>query len=129
MISKPAITVLAAREEVERRWRDPGFPHPHIDQAGAEVQFTDAPGDHGIEIHVKVENHVAGGVLGKAVRKLTGRDPVAKVKDDLRRFKQRVETGVIAQSEAAPEGESLERKFKERPAQPLSEDELGKVGV
>jgi hypothetical protein len=63
------------------------------------------------------------------MQKLTGRDPVAKVKDDLLRFKQRVETGVIAQSEAVPEGESLERKLKQRPAQPLTEAELEKVGV
>jgi hypothetical protein len=51
------------------------------------------------------------------------------VKDDLRRFKQQVETGVIPRSEGSPEGESAERKFKQRPAQPLEESELDKAGV
>jgi hypothetical protein len=63
------------------------------------------------------------------VKKLVGGEPLAKVKDDLRRFKQHVETGVIARSEGTPEGESADRKLKQRPAQPLDESELEKVGV
>jgi hypothetical protein len=51
------------------------------------------------------------------------------VKDDLRRFKQLLETGVIARSDGVPEGELAERKLGQRPAQPLSEDELQKAGV
>jgi uncharacterized membrane protein len=129
MSSKPAITVLLARDQVERLWRDPSFPHPHVDEAGGQVSFLDAPGDRGTEIHVELGPAAPAGILGEAVMKLTGKDPVAKVKDDLRRFKQRAETGVISVSEAVPEGESLERKFKQRPAQPLSEPELPKVGA
>jgi hypothetical protein len=49
--------------------------------------------------------------------------------DDLRRFKQHVETGVIARSDGTPEAEAAERKLKQRPAQPLSEAELEKAGV
>ena len=49
--------------------------------------------------------------------------------DDLRRFKQHVETGVISRSDGAPEGERAERKLKQRPAQPLEEAESEKVGV
>lgn len=70
-----------------------------------------------------------GGKLGEAVQKLAGTEPLAKVKDDLRHFKQRVETGVIAQSDASPEGELAERKLRERPGQPLSDAEREKVGV
>jgi hypothetical protein len=55
--------------------------------------------------------------------------PLAKVKDDLRRFKQHVETGEIARSDATPEGELAERKLKQRPAQPLEEGELEQVGT
>ena len=40
-----------------------------------------------------------------------------------------VETGVIARSEAVPEGELAERKLKQRPAQPLDKSELEKAGV
>ena len=54
---------------------------------------------------------------------------VAKVKDELRRFKQRVETGEVARSDATPEGEKAEAKLKQRPAQPLSDRELETVGA
>jgi hypothetical protein len=63
------------------------------------------------------------------VQKLTGSEPLAKVKDDLRRFKQHVETGVISRSDGTPEGELASRKLKQRPAQPLDESELDKAGV
>jgi len=63
------------------------------------------------------------------VAKLAGKEPLAKVKDDLRRFKQRVETGVIARSDGVPEGELAERKLKQRPARPLEDSEIEKGGV
>jgi len=93
------------------------------------VKFVDAPGDRGTEIHVDLNESAPGGKLGEMVQKLTGSEPLAKVKDDLRRFKQLVETGEITRSDASPEGELLERKLKERPAQPLAESELEKAGV
>jgi hypothetical protein len=55
--------------------------------------------------------------------------PRAKAMDELRRFKQRVETGVIVRSDGSPEGELAERKLDQRPAQPLEERELEKAGV
>lgn len=128
MSKTAAITVARDREEVERLWREPGLRPPSADGL-ASVRFIGAPGDHGTEIHVEVRGASAGGWPGDAVRKLTGRDPLAGVKDDLRHFKQRVETGVIARSDAIPEGESLARKLHQRPAQPLTAAERRKVGV
>jgi uncharacterized membrane protein len=127
--AKAAITVLRARSEVERLWRDPHYRPVHIDQAEACVRFVDAPGDRGTEIHVELEKSAPAGKLGDSVLKLLGNGPLAKVKDDMRRFKQLVETGVIARSDAVPEGESLERKLRQRPAQPLAQQELAKVDV
>jgi hypothetical protein len=98
-MNKAAITVLRSREEVERLWRSSEHPE-------GEVTFKDAPGDRGTEIHVDLGDATKGGKLAKA-------------KDDLRRFKQRVETGEIARSDSTPEGELAERKFKQRPAQPV----------
>jgi uncharacterized membrane protein len=129
MSAKAAVTVLRPREEVERRWRDQQTRPRYIDHIDAAVRFVDAPGDRGTEVHVELQQKDAGNKLGDALRRLRGAMPLAKVKDDLRRFKQLVETGEIPRSEAAPEGESVQRKLHERPAQPLREDELEKVGV
>ncbi len=129
MSSSASITVLRPREEVERLWRDPRYRPEHTDGADATVRFVKAPGDRGTEIHVELAQRARGGKLGEAVQKLRGSEPLSKAKDDLRRFKQLVETGEIPRSEAVPEGELLERKFKQRPAQPLTQDELQKVGA
>jgi hypothetical protein len=122
--SRAAITINRPREEVERRWAEH---QSKFSEAGdATVTFKEAPGDRGTEIHVEVDGP---GKLGEMAKKLTGTEPLAKAKDDLRRFKQLVETGEISRSDATPEGELLERKLKQRPAQPLDESELEKVGV
>jgi uncharacterized membrane protein len=123
---RAAITIFRSREEVQRRWTEQ---QSKFAAAGeATVTFKDAPGDRGTEIHVEVEE-AGGGKLGEIAQKLTGSEPLAKAKDDLRRFKALVETGEVPRSDAAPEGELLERKLKQRPAQPLDESELEKAGV
>jgi uncharacterized membrane protein len=129
MSSKAATTVFRPREEVERLWNSPGYRPEYVHEAEAAVTFVDAPGDRGTEIHVNLDHEAPGGKLGEIVTKLIGSDPVAKVKDDLRHFKQRVETGEVARSDGSPEGEQLERKLKQRPAQPLADSELEKAGV
>jgi uncharacterized membrane protein len=130
MSSKAAITVLRGREEVERLWDEPAYRPEYIGDIESAVRFLDAPGDRGTEIHVELGKSTRGGKLGAAVQSLAGgATPLAKVKDDLRRFKQLVETGVIARSDGVPEGELAERKLKQRPAQPLQQDELQKAGV
>ena len=109
MSDKAAITIKLPREEVERRWASSG---PQIDGA---VTFRDAPGDRGTEVHIALDSG------GGPIDKLRGAMPLAKAKDQLRHFKQQVETGEVPRSEGTPEGESVGRKFKQRPAQPLEE--------
>ena len=125
-MKKTAITVHRSRDEIERLWSEPEYRPSHIADSDATVTFKDAPGDRGTEIHVDLGER---GGLRAVARKLTGSQPRAKVKDDLRRFKQRVETGVIPRSDGSPEGELAERKLKQRPAQPLKDSELEKAGV
>jgi len=129
MRPKAAITVHRSREEVQRLWQSSEYRPEYIQGAGAPVTFKDAPGDRGTEIHVDLERDAPGGKLGEVVQKVTGGVPLAKVKDDLRRFKQHVETGEIPRSDGTPEGERAERKLKQRPAQPLEDSELEKAGV
>lgn len=129
MSRKAAITVLRSRDELQRLWQSSKYRPEYIGGADAAVTFVDAPDDRGTEIHVDLEHSAPAGKLGEIVQKLVGAEPLAKVKDDLRRFKQHVETGVIARSDGSPEGELAQRKFKQRPAQPLDEAELEKAGV
>ena len=127
MNARTAITVHRTRDEVERLWQSAEHRPDRIEELGAAVSFKEAPGDRGTEIHVYLGE--AGGGLGAVARRLTGSEPLAKVKDDLRRFKQHVETGVIPRSDASPEGELAERKLKQRPAQPLEDSEFAKAGL
>jgi uncharacterized membrane protein len=127
--ARAAITVARPREEVERLWESPEHRPRFLADAEAAVTFAEAPGDRGTEIHVDLRRAAPAGRLGEAVRKLAGSEPLAKAKDGLRRFKQQVETGVIARSDAAPGGELAERKLKQRPAQPLDESEREKAGL
>jgi hypothetical protein len=125
----PAITINRPRDEVERLWESSEYRPEHILSTGATVTFKDAPGDRGTEIRVDVDESARGGRLGEIAQKLVGTEPVAKVKDDLRRFKQLVETGEVSRSDGMPQGEALEGKPAERPAQPLEQDELQEAGV
>src|SRR5215210_4684654 len=126
---KAAVTINRPPDEVRQLWSSSGHRPAYIDETEAAVSFLPAPGDRGTEIHVDLTKSAPGGKLGEAVQKVTGSEPLAKVKDGLRQFKQFVETGEVPRSEGTPEGESLERKLKQRPAQPLSESELEKAGV
>jgi hypothetical protein len=123
-----AITINRPRTEVERLWASPEHRLEHVEKSGGTVRFAEAPGDHGTEIHVDFEPN-GPARIGAGVKKLIGAAPLAKVKDDLRRFKQLVETGEVARSDATPEGESAGRKLRQRPAQPLAQPELEKAGV
>jgi len=51
-----------------------------------------------------------------------GEDPKHQLDDDLRRFKQVLETGEVARSEGSPRGPSLAQHLKQRAAQPLERE-------
>jgi hypothetical protein len=123
MSNHAAITVHRPRQEAEHLWHAAEYSSDFIAGLGAAISFADAPGDRGTEIHVELDRS------GNPVGRLLGAKTLARVKDELRRFKQHVETGEIPRSDGTPEGERVERKFKRRPAQPLAETELEKAGV
>ena len=105
-------------------WRSVGQPDVPND---GEVRFWPAPGGRGTEIHVMLRYWVPGGKLGEAVARYFGEDPHQQLDDDLRRFKQIVETGEVVRSDGAPWGKRARREFPQHPARPLSEDELQEV--
>ena len=88
------------------------------------VRFVPAPGDQGTEVHIELRYDVPGGAVGSLIAKLFGEEPALQIKDDLRRFKQIVETGEIARSDGSPEGQFNKRQLKPRPAAPLPDEKL-----
>jgi uncharacterized membrane protein len=128
---KAAVTIRKPREEVESAWRsfeaDGGLSGWRTD-AGAEdrsddgvahFRFIEAPADQGTEVHARLSYEPTAGKVGEMLAKALGDDPAQKVKDDLRRFKQVVETGEVVRSEAKPDGTRTTTPLKERPAQPV----------
>ncbi len=83
-----------------------------VNNAGS-VRFNAAPGDRGTEVRVELRYDPPGGALGGAVARLFGEEPGQQVRDDLRRFKQVVETGETTVSDASIKGGG--------PAQPPAE--------
>lgn len=85
------------------------------------VRFAEAPGGRGTEVTVDIEYRPPGGAMGAAVARLFGEDPMQQLKDDLRRFKQVIETGEVVRSEGTPEGTRTHRQLYQRDAQPAGE--------
>lgn len=82
-------------------WRSVG--DSEIDTAGS-VHFVPTPDGRGTEVRVTLKYDPPAGKLGDAIAGLLGRSPSQQIRDDLRRFKGLMETGVIGSSEAQPEG-------------------------
>jgi uncharacterized membrane protein len=94
-----AITVNRPLDEVRDAWRE------HAAHVEGSVRFEAAPGGRGTEIHVEVGD--------------PGVTSGPKLHDELRRFKQRVETGELVRSDATPRGETLAQHLLQRAAKPL----------
>jgi uncharacterized membrane protein len=65
------------------------------------VRFLDAPGGRGTEVRVELRYDLMSGALGASVAKLFGAEPGQEIADDLRRFKQVIETGEVLHSDAS----------------------------
>ncbi len=88
------------------------------------VRFAPAPGGRGTELHVTLRYTVPGGALGRAIARYFGEEPHQQLDDDLRRFKQVLETGEVVRSEGAPGGKLARHEFPQHAAQPLTPNEL-----
>lgn len=66
------------------------------------VRFRPAPGARGTEVKLAVEYEVAGGKLTSGLAKLFRHDPEQQIREDLRHFKQIMETGEVPTLEGQP---------------------------
>lgn len=74
-----------------------------VPNAGS-VHFTDAPRGRGTVVRVVMEYEPPAGKLGAAVAELSAEDPDRQVREDLRKFKQLIETGYVVTSDRRMDG-------------------------
>lgn len=84
--------LTADRPGHELGWRS--IAGSDIDHAGA-IRFSAAPGGRGTRIEVDLRYVPPFGKAGVTVAKLFGEEPAQQIDEDLRRFKQLIETGEI----------------------------------
>ena len=73
-------------------------------QSRGNVQFEDAPGGRGTILTVSMEYQPPAGSAGAAFAKLLGKEPGLQIREDLRRFKQMMETGETPTVQGQPSG-------------------------
>jgi uncharacterized membrane protein len=72
--------------------------------SAGSVNFDDAGPGRGTRVRVRLQYSAPGGKLGAALARLLGQDPGSEVREDLRQFKQLVESGEVATTEGQPHG-------------------------
>jgi len=82
--------IVAERENAMLSWRS--LPGADVDHAGT-VRFRELPNGRGTEVRLRLEYTPSGGIVGVAVGKLFKTLTERQLKEDLRRFKQIIETG------------------------------------
>jgi uncharacterized membrane protein len=93
--------ITADRPGEEVAWRT-------LDDSGAanagSVRFEAAPAGRGTIVRVSLHYSPLGGALGAGLVRLLGHDPQSRIREDLRRFKQVMETGEIPTTRGQPAG-------------------------
>jgi uncharacterized membrane protein len=74
--------------------------------SAGSVHFEKAPGDRGTVVRVTLLYDPPGGRLGAAIARLFGENPDQQIADDLRRFRQLMETGEVTTTEGQSSGRS-----------------------
>jgi uncharacterized membrane protein len=75
-----------------------------VDTAGS-VHFRELPHHRGTEVQVVLKYDPPAGKAGAALAWLFGQSPRQQIHEDLRRFKQVMETGEVATTEGQPRGQ------------------------
>ncbi|MEE6259825.1 SRPBCC family protein [Plantactinospora sonchi] len=82
------------------------------------VRFSRAAGGRGTEVRVDLAYAPPGGSVGRMIAKLFGEEPGQQIRDDLRRFKQVIETGEVVRSDGSPDGLATRQQVRQQPARP-----------
>lgn len=91
------------RENDMISWRS--LEESDISNAGS-VRFERAPAGRGTTIRVSLQYNPPAGKIGSTIAKLFGEEPDQQIREDLRRFKQLMETGEVPTTQSQPSGRS-----------------------
>ena len=72
--------------------------------SAGSVRFTAEPGGRGTEVRVRLQYEPPTGRIGATVAWLLGHEPSQTIREDLRRFKQLMETGEVPTTKGQPRG-------------------------
>jgi uncharacterized membrane protein len=91
-------------------WRS--LPGSDVANAGS-VRFEPCPDGRGTFVKIELEYDPPGGQLGAKFARLFGEAPEQQIADDLRRFKQLMETGEVSTTKGQPAGRrsSISRRY------------------
>jgi uncharacterized membrane protein len=120
--------IIEERENEHLAWSS--LPGSTVESRGS-VHFMDAPGGRGTIVHVSMEYLPPAGSAGAAFAKILGKEPGQQIRDDLRRFKQMMETGETPSVEGQPSGrnQNFARPIAERERErEMDEVELASEG-
>jgi uncharacterized membrane protein len=93
--------IVEERQNALLSWRS--LAGADVENSGT-VRFHELPNNRGTEVRVKLHYAPPGGVAGAALGKLLKTLTVRQLQEDLRRFKQIVETGEVATTADQPSG-------------------------
>jgi uncharacterized membrane protein len=99
------------------RWRS--LPGSQVETEGS-VRFERAPGGRGTLVRVNLRYDPPAGAVGSMIATLFGREPGQEVQEDLRRFKQVLETGEVMRSDASIHDRMHPARPTEEPYSPES---------
>jgi uncharacterized membrane protein len=91
--------IVEEREGRLLSWRS--LPGSQVDTAGT-VSFEDAANGRGTIVRVRIE--IGGSAIGQAVGKVLSGSAQQEVREDLRRFKELMETGEVATTDGQTHG-------------------------
>lgn len=103
--------VIEERDNELLVWKS--LPGSLVESMG-RVEFTDAPSGRGTIVRVSMQYNPPAGSLGAAFAKLLGKEPGTQIKEDLRQFKQIMETGEVP----TVDGQSFGRRNPNEPPPP-----------
>ena len=93
--------IIEQEQNVLLAWRS--LPGATVDNAG-RVEFKDAPGDQGTEVRAIISYRAPAGAIGKQLASLLNPVFGKIIKEDIRGFKQYLETGELPTNSGQPTG-------------------------